>query len=157
LQARIAENRARLIEINQQLTFFNEKKTDNQKKKEQKEKELKVFEKLIEGLKTKYKNARIKYENYASKEAFTKILRKIEEYFRNFNFNFKLGLDTERGRRITTEFPFAFKVLDLKGKERDLKEGLSEGELQVLSLCFFFAFLDIHKDKFELFGRFDFN
>ncbi len=147
LQARIAENHARLKEINQQLTFFNEKKTDNQKKKEQKEKELKIFEKLIEGLKTKYKNARIKYENYASKEAFTKILRKIEEYFRNFNFNFKLELDTERGRRITTEFPFAFKVLDLKGKERDLKEGLSEGELQILSLCFFFAFLDIQKDR----------
>jgi len=35
----------------------------------------------------------------------------------------------------------------LEGKERDLKEGLSEGELQILSLCFFFAFLDIQKDR----------
>jgi len=125
LQARIAENSERLIEINQQLTFFNEKKTDNQKKKEQKEKELKVFEKLT----------------------FTKILQKIEEYFQNFNFSFKLALDTERRRGTTTEFPFAFKVLDSEGNERDLKEGLSEGELQILSLCFFFAFLDIHKDR----------
>lgn len=147
LQARIAENSERLIEINQQLTFFNEKKTDNQKKKEQKEKELKVFEKLIKDLKTKYKNVSIKYEKYVSREAFTKILQKIEEYFRNFNFSFKLELDTERGRRRTTEFPFAFKVLDLKAKERDLKEGLSEGELQILSLCFFFAFLEIQKDR----------
>ena len=147
LQARIAVNRIRLIEINKQLIFFNEKKTDNQKKKEQKEKELKAFEKLFEDLKTKYKNARIKYEDYASKEAFTKILQKIEKYFQNFNFSFKLELDTERRRGITNELPFAFKVLDLEGKERDLKEGLSEGELQILSLCFFFAFLDIQKDR----------
>lgn len=45
--------------------------------------------------------------------------------------------------RNKTEFPFAFKVLDYEGNERNFKEGLSEGELQVLSLCFFFAFLDI--------------
>ena len=148
LKTRIAENNAKLVEINQQLVFFNEKKTDNQKKKEQKEKELKIFEKLFEVSKAEYKNAKIKYENYASEKAFTKILQKIEKYFQNFNFSFKLELDTGRRRGgETKEFPFAFKVLDLKGNERDLKEGLSEGELQVLSLCFFFAFLDIQKDR----------
>ena len=147
LQTRITKNRAKLKEINQKLIFYNEKKTDNQKKKDQKEKELKVFEKLFEDLKAEYKNARIKYENYASKEAFTKILQKIEKYFQNFNFSFKLELDTERKRGTTKEFPFAFKVLDSEGNERYLKEGLSEGEIQILSLCFFFAFLDIHKDR----------
>ena len=147
LQTRITKNRVKLIEIKQQLIFFNEKKIDDQKKKVQKEKELKIFERLSKGFKEKYKNASIKYENYVSKEAFTKILQKIEEYFQNFNFSFKLELDTERRRGRTKEFPFAFKVLDLEGKERNLKEGLSEGELQILSLCFFFAFLDIQKDR----------
>ena len=147
LKTRITKNSAKLMEIKQQLIFLNEKKIDNQKKKVQKEKELKIFEKLSKDFKEKYKNASIKYENYVSKEAFTKILQKIEEYFRNFNFSFKLELDTGRRRGITREFPFAFKVLDLEGKERDLKEGLSEGELQILSLCFFFAFLDIQKDR----------
>lgn len=147
LQTRITKNRVKLVEIKQQLIFFNEKKIDDQKKKVQKEKDLKIFEKLSKGFKEKYKNASIKYENYVSKEAFTKILQKIEEYFQNFNFSFKLELDTERRRGKTTEFPFAFKVLDLEGKERDLKDGLSEGELQILSLCFFFAFLDIQKDR----------
>jgi len=147
LQTRIIKNRAKLIEINQKFIFFNEKKIDTQKRKEQKEKEFKTFQKLLEDLKEKYKNARIKYENYASKEAFTKILQRIEEYFKNFNFSFKLELDTERRTGITKEFPFAFKVLDSEDNERDLKEGLSEGELQVLSLCFFFAFLDMQKDR----------
>jgi len=135
------------MEIKQQLIFLNEKKIDNQKKKVQKEKEIMILEKLSKGFKEKYKNASIKYENYASREAFTKILQKIEEYFQNFNFSFKLELDTERRRGTTKEFPFAFKVLDSEGNERALKEGLSEGELQILSLCFFFAFLDIHKDR----------
>jgi len=147
LQIRITENSTNLTEISQKLIFFNEKKTENQKKKEQKEKELEVFEKELKVLKTKYKDARIKYEFYVSKEAFAKILRKIEEYFQNFNFSFKLALDTERRTGTTKEFPFAFKVLDSEGNERDLKEGLSEGELQVLSLSFFFAFLDIQKDR----------
>ena len=148
LQARITKNSEILNQIKRQIIFLNEKKADLQKKKEQKEKELKVFEKKLEVLKTKYKNTRTKYENYVSKEAFAKVLCKIEEYFQNFNFGFKLVLDTERrATDKTKEFPFAFKVLDSEETERNLKEGLSEGELQVLSLCFFFTFLGIQGNK----------
>ena len=108
---------------------------------------MKLNEKEQEDLKRKYKEAREKYENYCSKEAFFKLLKKIEEYFKSFSFNFTLKLDIERRPGITKEYPFAFKVLDSEEKERDLKDGLSEGELQILSLCFFFAFLDIQKEK----------
>lgn len=73
-------------------------------------------------------------------------MSKIQDYFKNFNFSFKLEPKTApTGNKA--EFPFAFKVLDFEGNERDFKEGLSEGGIQVLSLCFFFAFLDIQKDK----------
>ena len=69
-------------------------------------------------------------------------------YFKNFKFSFKLELDTSsRHTGSTKEMPFAFKIIDPDGNERDLKEGLSEGEIQVLSLCFFFAFLDIQSSK----------
>jgi ABC-type transport system involved in cytochrome c biogenesis ATPase subunit len=89
-----------------------------------------------------------KYEEYCSSGAFTKILKRIESYFDNFNFSFKLQLATaDRHTGSTKELPFAFKIVDLDGNERDLQEGLSEGEVQVLSLCFFFAFLDIQKNK----------
>jgi wobble nucleotide-excising tRNase len=146
LQKRITENSAKINEIEQQLTFFSEKKIEIQKKKELKEKELKVLQKKFEAVETVYKNAKADYEKYCSDEVFTKPLKKIEEYFKNFNFSFKLELKTEKTRN-KSEFPFAFKVLDSGGNERDLKEGLSEGELQVLSLCFFFAFLDIQKNR----------
>jgi len=147
LQARILENEDKLKEIEQKLNFINSAKIEKQKNKQEKEKELKILEEAFHNLKIKLKEARERYEEYCSKEVFMKLLNKIESYFKNFNFTFKLKLDTERQTQVTKEFPFAFKVLDQEGKERDFKEGLSEGEWQVLALCFFFAFLDIQKDK----------
>ena len=146
LKKRILANSTKLEEIEQQILFLNEKKIESQQKKELKKKELQTIQKSFDDTEKKYKEAKKKYEKYCSKEVFTKPLKKIEEYFKKFNFSFKLELKTERlGNK--EEFPFAFRVLDAEENERDLKEGLSEGELQVLSLCFFFAFLDIHKDK----------
>jgi wobble nucleotide-excising tRNase len=147
LQIRIVENQSKIKEIEAKLDFLNSAKIEKQKKKQEKEKELKVLEKVFDNLKTKLKEDREKYEEYCSKEVFAKLLNKIETYFKSFNFNFKLKLDTERKTQSTKEFPFAFKILDQEDKERDFKEGLSEGEWQVLSLCFFFAFLGIQKDK----------
>ncbi len=147
LQIRIVENQSKINEIEDKLNFINSTKIEKQKKKQGKEKELKALEKSFDNFKTKLKEAREKYEEYCSREVFAKLLNKIEAYFKNFNFSFKLKLDTERPTQSTKEFPFAFKVLDQEDKERDFKEGLSEGEWQVLSLYFFFAFLNIQKDK----------
>jgi ABC-type lipoprotein export system ATPase subunit len=127
--------------------FLNQNKLEKQSKKEEIEADLKTAETIALAEKRRHKEAREKYESYVSEEAFSKLLEKIELYFKNFNFNFSLELDMERKTGSTKEFPFAFRVLDPEGNERDFKEGLSEGELQVLSLCFFFAFLDIQNEK----------
>lgn len=147
LKKRISEQQIELDKIEQKLNFINSAKIEKQKGKQEKEKELSLIEKSLDNLKEKLKEAREKYEEYCSREVFAKLLNKIESYFANFHFSFKLKLDTERKTQSSKEFPFAFKVLDPEGRERDLKEGLSEGEWQVLALCFFFAFLDIQKDK----------
>lgn len=142
IQLRISTNNQKIKEIDLKLSFFNEKKIERQKQKETKEKSLADLQKEFENLKTQHNEAKENYENYCSKEVFKKTLGKIEEYFDKFKFSFKLELKTEKtGNK--KDFPFAFKVLDDEGNERDFKEGLSEGELQVLSLCFFFAFIDI--------------
>lgn len=142
IQQRITANNQKIKETDLKLVFFNEKKIEKQKQKEVKEKEFATIQKEFDNLKTKHDKVKEDYEKYCSEEVFKKTLKKIEEYFDKFKFSFKLELKTEKtGRK--TEFPFAFKVLDNEGNERDFKEGLSEGELQVLSLCFFFAFLDI--------------
>ncbi len=142
IQQRITANSQKISENELKLAFFNEKKIEKQKQKEVKEKELESIQKEFDELKTKHDTAKEDYEKYCSEKVFEKTLKKIEEYFDKFKFSFKLELKTEKTRN-KTEFPFAFKVLDNEGNERDFKEGLSEGELQVLSLCFFFAFLNM--------------
>ncbi|MFZ3069143.1 MAG: AAA family ATPase [Microgenomates group bacterium] len=146
LQARIATSSKRIAEVEKVLVFINGNKIKEQQKKVQKEKELKVMQDVLATLKIEYETALKNYEEHCSTKAFSNLLSKIQDYFKNFNFSFKLKLKTDpTGNK--TEFPFAFKVLDFEGNERDFNEGLSEGEIQVLSLCFFFAFLDIQKEK----------
>jgi len=146
LQSRITVNTVKIGTIDKELSFINGNKITGQKKREEKEKEQKVLQALFATLETKYKATLKEYEEHCSTNAFSNLLSKIQDYFKNFNFSFKLEPKTApTGNK--TEFPFAFKVLDFEGNERDFKEGLSEGEIQVLSLCFFFAFLDIQKDK----------
>lgn len=142
IQQRITANSQKIGENELKLAFFNENKVEKQKQKEAKEKELSSIQEEFKKLKSRHNEAKEDYEKYCSEEVFKKTLRKIEGYFDKFKFSFKLQPKAEKTRN-KTEFPFAFKVLDSEGNERDFKEGLSEGELQVLSLCFFFAFLDI--------------
>jgi wobble nucleotide-excising tRNase len=146
LQFRIVENTGKIGIVDKELIFINGNKITGYKIREKKEEEQKELQALFTTLETKYKTALKEYEEYCSANAFSNILLKIQDYFKAFNFSFELELKTDpTGNK--TEFPFAFRVLDFEGNDRDFKEGLSEGEIQVLSLCFFFAFLDIQKDK----------
>lgn len=145
LKSRNELNNFKLTELENKLEFINQNKINKQKNKEAKEKELKKLQNKFQRIKIKSDIAIKQYEEYCSSSAFSNVLNKIQEYFESFNFNFQLELKTDpTGNK--TEFPFAFKILDCKGNERDFKEGLSEGEIQVLSLCFFFAFLSIQKN-----------
>ena len=148
LAGRIEKNQSSLNDIEWELGFINSNKIESNKLKLQQLKELNKLIRSFERAREAHKIARESYEEYCAKGAFQKTLRKIESYFSNFKFSFTLQLDTDnRHTGSTKELPLAFKVIDPDGTERDLKEGLSEGEIQVLSLCFFFAFLDIQKDK----------
>lgn len=146
LQFLISSTTKRIGEIDKELVFINRNMFKEQKEKEQKVKEQKILHETIVELKNKYDLALKNYEEHCSTNAFSKLLSKIQDYFKSFNFSFQLELKTDPSGN-KSEFPFAFKVKDLEGNERDFKEGLSEGEMQVLALCFFFAFLDIQKDK----------
>jgi len=142
IQQRITANNRKTSENELKLAFFNEKEIEKQKQKEAKDKELASIQKKFDDLKARHDKAKEDYENRCSGEVFQGMLSNMQKYFLKFNFDFTLELKKERmGNK--TETPFAFKLLDTEGNERDFKEGLSEGELQVLSLCFFFAFLDI--------------
>lgn len=148
LQLRIKEQGDKSILLQKEIDFLSGNKTNEQKKKITKVQELKDLEKVLETLKTAYSKAKKDYENYCIQDVFEKPIKGMLRYFKKFNFDFSLELVIEKRRTgQTKEFPFAFKVLDKEGNERDFKEGLSEGELQVLSICFFFAFLDIQSNS----------
>lgn len=146
LDERIRKTELRLSELLSELSFLQDNKIQKQKQKNALEKELEALNRTLKDLDDSYREKLEQYESYCSSKAFTDLLEKIQDYFKNFNFNFTLKLkDNRTGNK--NEFPFAFLVLDSEGNERDFKEGLSEGEVQVLSLCFFFAFLEIQEDK----------
>ncbi len=148
LKISIEENDRLLQAIHAQELFIDDCKIEKQKQKINIEIESQNFQKVIEKSNNKYQKTKSDYEEYVSTKAYQSLLEKISNYFKNFNLTFKLELDiTSRRPGLTKDFPFAFKILDAVGKERDFKDGISDGELQVLSLCFFFAFLDIQSKK----------
>lgn len=54
-------------------------------------------------------------------------------------FNLSFTLEHITANANTKDYSFSFKIKDQKGNEREMKDGLSEGERQLISLAFFFA------------------
>ncbi|MCR4321563.1 MAG: AAA family ATPase [Candidatus Brocadiaceae bacterium] len=54
-------------------------------------------------------------------------------------FNLSFTLEHIKPAPNTKDYSFAFRIKDKNGNEREFKDGLSEGERQLISLAFFFA------------------
>jgi len=148
IKERVERNQLLLGQVSSELDFLRTSKIDNEKLKRKRLQKLNQLQDIFDKAKENYRLTREEYQNYCSTDAFSKTLEKIQSYFQYFNFDFKLSLDTQNRHTATmTDLPFAFKVIDGENNERDLREGLSEGEVQVLSICFFLAFLEIQNDK----------
>ena len=70
-------------------------------------------------------------------------------------FNLIFTLEHIKPATNTKDYSFSFKIKDQKGNERDLKDGLSEGERQLISLAFFFAINENLQNKDETVLIFD--
>lgn len=68
------------------------------------------------------------------------VITKMEATLERFNLN--LILEHIEPAPNTKSYTFSFKVKDRDGNEREFKNGLSEGERQIISLAFFFAIND---------------
>lgn len=98
-------------------------------------------EKLIETRKTCEK-AR---DEYITQKVPENIISKMIAVLDKFNLNFTV--EPFKLSTNTKDYAFAFKIKDCQGNERELKDGLSEGERQLISLSFFFAINDNVSDK----------
>jgi ABC-type lipoprotein export system ATPase subunit len=73
------------------------------------------------------------------------IIAKMKTIVGRFSLN--LELEHVEPAPNTKSYTFSYSVKDRDGKEREFKDGLSEGERQIISLAFFFAINDSVADK----------
>lgn len=125
--------------------FWNSDKIKKLEEKGEVEDGLKQLKQELNEIEKDYTRKKKSHEEYCGLSIFKDMILKIQEYFEYFNFNFTLDFNKKSGAHKTT--PFSFTVRDSSGSERSFREGLSEGELQVLAICFFFAFLDTQSNQ----------
>lgn len=142
---RINENKKENRHIKEKLKFLTSENIKNQKSKDEIIEKRNEMEQKLNEREEKYKLKKREYDDYCRGDIFNNILEKLQIYLSKFNINFKM--ESNANRRAHEEIPFIFKIYDNEGHERNFKEGLSEGELQALSLSFFFAFLEIQSEK----------
>lgn len=97
------------------------------------------------GLAKEHGEAQEALKTYLSNSIPKNIIDKMKIILGKFNLNFVL--EHIQSTTNTKDYSFSFKIKDLKGNERKLKEGLSEGERQLISLSFFFAINENLQDK----------
>jgi DNA repair exonuclease SbcCD ATPase subunit len=73
------------------------------------------------------------------------VIKKMIDILGKFNLNF--SIEHVKSAQNTKDYSFSFKIKDQKGNERNFKDGLSEGERQLISLAFFFAINEKVQDK----------
>jgi DNA repair exonuclease SbcCD ATPase subunit len=96
-----------------------------------------IAQSKLEELKTWAKADRDKLESYLSNATPANFFREMQSIQDKFKLNFTL--EPDRRYVKTKEYTFSFKIKDKTGQYRDMKDGLSEGERQIISLAFFFA------------------
>ncbi len=116
---------------------------------------------------TKDKIQSIKNQNIAilKQKALVEVLKKAQEDLKKHladsipesviikmidilgKFNLSFTLEHIKPAPNTKDYSFSFKIKDQKRHERDFKDGLSEGERQLISLAFFFSINESLPDK----------
>lgn len=145
LELEISILKKKIEELEYAEAFWKSNKIDKIKRKELLEEGLDQINAELKEAEDEYKKRKELHEKYCESSVFNDMIEKMMEYFGYFKFDFKLEFNKKSGAHKMT--PFSFIVKDQGGIKRSFKEGLSEGETQVLSICFFFAFLDNQSNK----------
>jgi predicted ATPase len=127
---KIADYQSRLTALEFELNCFDSEWVKRQD-------EIQEAKNLLKKLEADKTSAKEVYDTYCANRP-AGVVEKIEKMV-NEHFAFKFKLSALSPVRNTNEYPFDFEVLDANGNKRDFSDGLSEGERQIISLCFFFA------------------
>jgi len=91
------------------------------------------------------KKAQEDLKNHLANSIPESVIIKMIDILGKFNLSFTL--EHIKPAPNTKDYSFSFKIKDQKGHERDFKDGLSEGERQLISLAFFFSINENLPDK----------
>lgn len=130
ITSEMQEKTQKQTELNELVDFLKSDKIKlikNQNETEEKQKNL------SEALKNA-KNDLAQHLANIIPDKITALMKKILE-----KFNLSFTIEHISTKSNTNDYPFSFKIKDRKGNEREMKNGLSEGERQLISLAFFFA------------------
>lgn len=130
IKAEITEKSGRQTEVSEILNFLKSEKIELIKS------QSKVLTKQDE-INKELKKADGDLANHLSNVIPEKIIDRMLLILEKFNLNFTIEHIASNSN--TKEYPFSIKIKDQNEFERDFKEGLSEGERQLISLAFFFA------------------
>lgn len=128
----------KIKKLNEELDFINTNKVALIKEKNK-------LIKQRDELTTKYKDKQNALTIYLSEKIPSSVLDQMLYVLKKFNLSFTLKQLTSSAN--TKDYTFDFSVMDVKGNERELKDGLSEGERQVISLAFFLSYIENIQDK----------
>lgn len=138
IQLDIVDAKNRQLDINSRIEFLTRGKLT----KITELKDLNAKRQLLLEAKKVYEKER---DDYITQKIPENIIGKMIAVLDKFNLNFTI--EPFKSSSTTKDYAFAFKIKDKHGHERELKDGLSEGERQLISLSFFFAINDNVSDK----------
>jgi len=150
-----------IVQKNELIDDFKSKYSDQSKitsEIQEKIKEQTELNELIDFLKSdKIKHIKNQNETLDKQKTLSEALKKAQEELKTHlantipasvisqmiailgKFNLSFTLEHITANTNTRDYSFSFKIKDQKGNEREMKDGISEGERQLISLAFFFA------------------
>ncbi|MDR2773115.1 MAG: AAA family ATPase [Elusimicrobiota bacterium] len=146
ITGKIQEKTKKQTESNELIDFLKSDKIKHIKNKtEALEKQKTLSDEL--------KKAREDLKTYLANTIPASVISQMITILGKFNLSFTLEHITENTK--TKDYSFSFKIKDQKGNEREMKDGLSEGERQLISLAFFFAINENLQNKENIVLVFD--
>lgn len=130
ITSEIQEKAQKQTELNELVDFLKNDKINEIKKQGE-------FLEKQKGLSEILKKAQDDLKSHLANTIPANVITKMIAILGKFNLSFTLEHITANAN--TRDYSFSFKIKDQKDNEREMKDGLSEGERQLISLAFFFA------------------
>lgn len=138
IKVEIDKNSVKDTELQESISFL-----DCEKIKDKKDQDRLLVDKKV--LTDSLKKLQDELTKHLAEKIPESVINQMIAIVGEFNLNFTL--EHIKPAPNTKDYSFSFKIKDSNGLEREMKDGLSEGERQLISIAFFFAINENLPDK----------